>query len=288
MSEMDSLPHAPADASVHDAEGLRQRVGLREPRSRRSSDATKVTQPRVAARIPLATYRVQLHRGFTFRDAAALVPYLSMLGVTHLYCSPYLRARPGSTHGYDVVDHSQLNPEIGSVEDFELLDATLKAHGMSQILDLVPNHMGVMGADNRWWLDVLENGRSSVYAEFFDIDWEPPDPTRRNKLLVPVLGGHYGQVLESGELKLAFDANTGSFGFYYHEHCFPLDPRDYPLVLERALRLLDAALDHSALLDFESLITAFGHLPPREEPDPARIQERSRDKELHKQRLARL
>jgi (1->4)-alpha-D-glucan 1-alpha-D-glucosylmutase len=216
------------------------------------------------------------------------VPYLSMLGVTHLYCSPYLRARPGSTHGYDVVDHSQLNPEIGSVEEFELLDATLKAHGMSQILDLVPNHMGVMGADNRWWLDVLENGRSSVYAEFFDIDWEPPDPTRRDKLLVPVLGGHYGQVLESGELKLAFDANTGSFGFYYHEHSFPLDPRDYPLVLERALRLLGSTLDHGALLDFESLITAFGHLPPREEPDPARIQERSRDKELHKQRLARL
>ena len=141
-----------------------------------------------------------------------------------------------------MVDHSQLNPEIGSDEDFEHLAATLKAHGMSQILDLVPNHMGVMGADNRWWLDVLENGRSSVYAEFFDIDWEPPDPTRRGKLLVPVLGAHYGQVLESGELKLAFDKATGSFSFHYYEHRFPLDPRDYPIVLERARQSLASAL----------------------------------------------
>ena len=118
---------------------------------------------------------------------------------------------------------------------------------MSQILDLVPNHMGVMGADNRWWLDVLENGQSSVYAEFFDIDWEPPDPTRRGKLLVPVLGAHYGQVLERGELKLAFDQATGSFSFYYYEHRFPLDPRDYPIVLERARQSLASALDDGAL-----------------------------------------
>ena len=289
MSDIDTPPHIRANASARDARAPRHCIRhADQPHSRSSPEAAAVSQQRVGARIPLATYRVQLHREFTFRDAAAVVPYLSTLGITHLYCSPYLGARPGSMHGYDVVDHSQLNPDIGSVEDFEQLNATLKAHGMSQILDLVPNHMGVMGADNRWWLDVLENGRASVYAEFFDIDWEPPDPTRRGKLLVPVLGAHYGQVLQSGDLKLMFDARTGSLSFYYHEHRFPLDPRDYPLVLERARLWLAAVLDDSALLHFESLNTAFGHLPPREERDPALIEERSRDKELHKKRLARL
>jgi len=258
------------------------------PRTRHGLNTAAASHARAGARIPLATYRVQLHRGFTFRDAAALVPYLSTLGVTHLYCSPYLRARPGSTHGYDVVDHCQLNPEIGNDEDFEQLTSTLKAHGMSQIMDLVPNHMGVMGADNRWWMEVLENGRSSVYADFFDIDWEPPDPARRGKLLIPVLGAHYGQVLESGDLKLAFDKATGSFGFHYYEHRFPLDPRDYPLVLERARHSLSSPLKDGTLLEFESLSTSFGHLPSREERQPALIEERSRDKELHKQRLVRI
>jgi len=278
-----------AGPSTRDVEALHQRG--REPDAPRSgpgSAAEAISRHRAGARIPLATYRVQLHRGFTFRDAAALVPYLSKLGVSHLYCSPYLRARPGSTHGYDVVDHSQLNPEIGSAADFEHLVATLKAHDMAQVLDLVPNHMGVMGADNGWWLDVLENGQSSIYAEFFDIDWEPSDPTRRGQLLVPVLGAHYGQVLERGELRLAFDQGAGSFSFHYYEHRFPLDPRDYPIVLERARQSLAAALDARVLLEFESLLTALGHLPAREQRDPARIEERTRDKELHKQRLAQL
>src|SRR4249920_2972917 len=140
--------------SPHNAEGARPWVRRADaPRTRRGLNTAAASHGRAGARIPLATYRVQLHRGFTFRDAAALVPYLSALGVTHLYCSPYLRARPGSTHGYDVVDHCQLNPEIGNDEDFEQLTAALKAHGMSQIMDLVPNHMGVMGADNRWWME---------------------------------------------------------------------------------------------------------------------------------------
>src|SRR5262245_34250733 len=224
-----------SDLELGDADTLRDRV--RRPgtaSARGDARPTAVARPRAGAEIPLATYRVQLHRGFTFRAAAALVPYLATLGVTHLYCSPYLRARPGSTHGYDVVDHGELNPEIGSIDDFEHLDATLKAHGMGQVLDLVPNHMGVMGADNRWWLDVLENGQASLYAEFFDIDWEPPDPARRGKVLVPVLGAQYGQVLESGALKLVFDEESGSFSFYFYEHRFPLDPRHYPIVLSGA------------------------------------------------------
>src|SRR5713226_4355780 len=126
-----------------------------------------------APQIPLATYRLQFNRDFTFAHATQLVPYLAALGISHCYASPYLRARPGSTHGYDIIDHTQLNPEIGTQEEFDKFVETLHQYGMGQILDIVPNHMGVMGSDNAWWLDVLENGETSAYAEFFDIDWYP-------------------------------------------------------------------------------------------------------------------
>ena len=116
------------------------------------------------------------------------MPYLAALGVSHVYCSPYLRARPGSMHGYDIVDHDALNPEIGSRDDFERFVATLAAHGMGQMCDIVPNHMGVMGADNAWWMDVLENGPASAYADHFDIDWSPVDAELAGRVLVPVLG----------------------------------------------------------------------------------------------------
>jgi len=121
-------------------------------------------------KIPRATYRIQLNAGFTFRDAAAIVPYLAALGISHVYCSPYFRARSGSMHGYDVVDHNSFNPEIGTREDFEHFVTTLRAHDMGHILDIVPNHVGIMGSDNEWWSDVLENGEASVNAEYFDID----------------------------------------------------------------------------------------------------------------------
>jgi len=283
--------HGPAHIvqSGGQVESKREVVGRRAgPCARPGAATLSARAPRTEARIPLATYRMQLHRDFKFRDAALLVPYLSKLGITHLYCSPYFRARPGSMHGYDVVDHNQLNPEIGSVEDFEHLCATLKAHGMSQVLDLVPNHMGVMGADNRWWLDVLENGPASIYADFFDIDWDPPDPGRRGKLLLPVLGNHYGQVVERGELKLVFEPDNGSLSFAYSEHRFPLDPRDYPIVFQRARQTLALVPGHSWLLDLDKLIGAFSALPGRDARDPALLEERNRDKELHKQRLARL
>ena len=175
----------------------------------------------VRPRIPRCTYRVQLNRDFTFNDATALVPYLARLGVSHVYCSPYLRARAGSTHGYDIIDHNALNPEIGSPEDFERFVATLREHGMGHILDMVPNHMGVMGADNAWWLDVLENGPASAYADFFDIDWQPANAALTNKVLIPVLGDQYGLVLERGELKLAFESGSGELSVYYHEHRVP-------------------------------------------------------------------
>jgi (1->4)-alpha-D-glucan 1-alpha-D-glucosylmutase len=242
-----------------------------------------------AATIPRATYRLQLHRDFAFADATALVPYLAALGVSHVYCSPYLRARPGSRHGYDIIDHGALNPEIGDRDDFERFVAALQAHGMGQILDMVPNHMGVMGADNAWWIDVLENGPASIYAGYFDIDWWPLDPALAGKVLLPVLGEHYGNVLERGELKLGYEAATGAFAVRYFEHCFPLDPREYPRILERAAKLAGpAALPTDGAAELESLIAAFRHLPTRSATAPQALAERGRDKELLKGRLAGL
>ncbi|MGE5088830.1 MAG: malto-oligosyltrehalose synthase [Candidatus Levyibacteriota bacterium] len=239
--------------------------------------------------IPRATYRLQLHRDFNFTDATAIVPYLAALGVSHVYCSPYLRARPGSRHGYDIVDHAALNPEIGNRDDFDGFVAALKSHGLGQILDMVPNHMGVMGADNAWWLDVLENGAASAYADYFDIDWQSLDSSLAGKVLVPVLGDHYGNCLERGELTLAYDPRGGAFAVSYHEHRFPIDPREYPRVLASVPGLLGPdALPTQVAADFESLIAAFGHLPPRDAVGPEAVAERGRDKEVHKGRLARL
>ncbi len=178
------------------------------------------------AAAPRATYRLQLHAGFTFEDARRIVPYLASLGISHLYCSPYFRARPGSTHGYDVVDHNTFNPEIGTRADFERFVAALSEHDMSHIADFVPNHVGIMGADNVWWLDVLENGPHSRYAQYFDIDWEPADPLLKGKVLVPILGDSYGAVLERGELQLCHEPAADTFSVRYHEHRFPINARD--------------------------------------------------------------
>jgi (1->4)-alpha-D-glucan 1-alpha-D-glucosylmutase len=244
---------------------------------------------RPAAVIPRATYRLQLNREFTFRDAAAVVPYLSELGVSHVYCSPYLRARPGSTHGYDIIDHNALNPEIGSRDDFGRFAHALQAHGMGQILDMVPNHMGVMGADNAWWMDVLENGQASVYAGFFDIDWQPVDPLLAGKVLVPVLGNHYGVVLEQGELRLAFEPERGAFSVWYQQNRFPVDPGGYGRILERVLKHAPPQdLAPAARSELESLASAFGHLPGRNDIGAEKRAERDRDKEVHKRRLAAL
>lgn len=243
----------------------------------------------VVARIPRATYRLQLHGDFDFAAATALVPYLARLGVSHVYCSPYLRARPGSRHGYDIIDHGSLNPEIGDANDFGRFVAALKAHGMGQIVDVVPNHMGIMGSENRWWMDVLENGPASVYAEYFDIDWEPIDPTLAGHLLLPVLGDQYGLVLERGELALAYEPSGGSFAVMYYAHRFPVDPREYPRILERSLKGIDPAeVPPGALAELESVVTGFRHLPARTSVDAGAIAERNRDKEVQKGRLARL
>ena len=233
------------------------------------------------AQIPRATYRVQLNAGFTFKDLTAIVPYLQALGISHVYCSPYFRARAGSAHGYDVVDHNSFNPEIGSREDFERLVAELRAHGMGHILDIVPNHVGVMGSDNAWWMDVLENGQASIYADYFDIDWNPANAALADKVLVPVLADPYGVVLERGDLELRYERELGSFAIHYHEHRMPLDPRTYPRILDAVL-----ALERNAQL--QELRRLFGALPDRRGPTSEQIAERNRDKEAHKRALAAL
>lgn len=182
--------------------------------------------------IPRATYRLQFHAGFRFTDAIALIPYLRSLGISHVYASPYLRARAGSPHGYDIVDHNALNPEIGTSEEYDAFVSALRANGMGHVLDFVPNHMGVGGCDNAWWLDVLTWGRDSHYADYFDIDWEPLRAQLRGKLLLPFLGRQYGEVLDAGELR--WEYGDGGFRLRYYEHCFPLTPPSYAAVLEGA------------------------------------------------------
>ncbi|MEP7261648.1 MAG: malto-oligosyltrehalose synthase, partial [Usitatibacter sp.] len=242
------------------------------------------------ARIPRATYRLQLHNTFTFKDATALVPYLAALGVSHVYCSPYLRARPGSQHGYDIVDHDEINPEIGTHEDFDAFVAELKRHGLAQMMDIVPNHMGVLGADNEWWQDLLENGPASTLGEFFDIDWRPPSENLTNRVLLPVLGGHYGVELAGGKLKLGFEPAVGAIAVRYFEHRLPIDPQQYPRILAPAVRALEAAgedLSHQAQA-LRSLMESFASLPKRDETTRARVDERNLNKEVLKARLASL
>ncbi len=199
---------------------------------------------------PRATARLQFFSGFTMDDAIPIVPYLARLGISHLYASPLLKARPGSTHCYDIVDHNQINPELGGEAALRRLVAALRAHGMGLLLDIVPNHMGVGGADNAWWLDVLEWGRASHYAEFFDIDWNPPDATLHGKLLAPFLGSSYGETLANGELALTCNEDTGGLYIKYHEHVFPVSPRGAAIVLhnEPALKEISASFAQAAQL----------------------------------------
>lgn len=246
-------------------------------------------QEKKSATIPRAFYRLQLYSDFTFRQSAEIVPYLKELGVSHCYLSPYLKARPGSPHGYDIIDHSSLNPEIGGREDFELFVSALDRHSMAQILDMVPNHMGV-GLDNKWWVDVLENGQTSLYADFFDINWQPQQEELKGRLLLPVLGDHYGSVLEGGELQLCFAPEEGNFSLAYYEHRYPIAPRSYPFILAQDLQRLENRLGakHDGFLELQSLIASFSSLPDRFETAPEKIEMRHRNKEVLKRLLARL
>jgi (1->4)-alpha-D-glucan 1-alpha-D-glucosylmutase len=248
---------------------------------------TLASLPRPA--LPESTYRLQFHAGFTFQDATRWVPYLHRLGVTHCYASPYLKARHGSLHGYDITDHRRLNPDIGSDEDHAEWVRTLQEHGMSHLLDTVPNHMGILGNDNPWWNDVLENGPSSPYAEFFDIDWySSPRAQLQGKVLLPVLGAPYGEALESQQIRLAFD--RGTFTLHYFDHCFPVTPDSYRDVMEHRLQELQQRLPAEAaeLVEYQSILTAIRHLPHCTDTTTARCAERLREKEVIKRRLATL
>jgi len=231
--------------------------------------------------IPTATYRFQFHKGFTFQDAQRLTPYLEALGVSHIYASPFFRAAPGSTHGYDVFDHNELNPEVGSREDLHALAADLHTRGLALLVDFVPNHMGIAEARNRWWRDVLENGPGSPYARFFDIDWQPLKRELDSKVLLPILGDQYGRVLESGELHLHFA--EGRFTLSYYETDLPLAPRSTRSILQHAAERLSAPP-----AELESILTALEHLPARTDTAAEKITERTREKEIIRQRLLRL
>jgi (1->4)-alpha-D-glucan 1-alpha-D-glucosylmutase len=236
-------------------------------------------------RIPASTYRLQFNRQFTFAQAREIVPYLDALGISDCYASPYFQARAESLHGYDITDHNKLNAAIGSRQEYDAWVGDLHAHGMGQIVDFVPNHMGVGEPLNQWWMDVLENGPSSLYAPYFDIQWKPLKSDLQDKVLLPILGDQYGRVLERGELQVRFDA--GAFYLHYYDHEFPIAPGTYRHILEVALEKLAAFKSEEFYAEFQSIITALDYLPRRTETDPERIAERAREKEIIKRRLER-
>ncbi|MBA3273337.1 MAG: malto-oligosyltrehalose synthase, partial [Chthoniobacterales bacterium] len=236
-------------------------------------------------RIPSSTYRLQFNRTFAFNDAREIVPYLHELGISDCYASPYFQARAESLHGYDITDHNKLNAAIGSREEYDAFVAELHARGMGQVLDFVPNHMGIGEPLNQWWMDVLENGPSSVYAPYFDIDWRPLKSDLQGKVLLPILGDQYGRVLERGELKVRYEG--GAFFLNYYEHEWPIAPGTYRHVLQIAFDYLAAHKDEDFYAEFQSIMTALDYLPRRSETDPARIEERAREKEIIKRRLER-
>jgi (1->4)-alpha-D-glucan 1-alpha-D-glucosylmutase len=225
-----------------------------------------------------ATYRLQLHAGFGFEAAAALAPYLAALGVSHLYSSPVLEAVPGSMHGYDVVDHSRVSGDLGGERGRRLLAQALAREGLGLLLDVVPNHMAIH-ARNRWWWDVLENGSSSRYAAYFDVDWDPPESKLHDTILLPVLGDHYGRVLDRGELRLERDG--GGFLVRYLEHSWPAAPRSLD-------GLLAAAAERCGSQELSFLAESFGRLPLPRLDDRRGFHRRHRDKEALKRLLDQL
>jgi (1->4)-alpha-D-glucan 1-alpha-D-glucosylmutase len=244
----------------------------------------------VRTRIPLATYRLQFNSRFTFGDAQSIVAYLHALGVTDCYASSYLRAVPGSPHGYDVADPTRLNPEIGSDDAYWAWIDALRAEGMGHVLDLVPNHMGIAKSANPWWLDVLENGPSSRFARIFDIEWHPVKAELADKLLIPILGDQYGEALERQELTLTY--LHGAFAIQYYDETLPVAPDTYITIFRAELDEW-LATQHTDDLradadELQSILTATSNLPPRSTRDADAIATRAREKEVVKRRLAAL
>src|SRR5438874_5039701 len=246
-----------------------------------TEDTSRTKHPR----IPTCTYRLQFNRWFTFAQAREIVAYLHELGVSDVYASPYFQASPDSLHGYDITDHNKLNPAIGSRADYDAWIAQLHAHGMGHVLDFVPNHVGIADSRNGWWMDVLENGPSSRYAPYFDIDWESLISHLRDKVLLPILSDQYGCVLERGEFQVRFE--EGTFYLLYGERRLPIAPGTYRYILDVALKNLAEYRDEDFYAEVQSILTALEYLPKRNEPDPKRIAEREREKEIIKRRLER-
>jgi (1->4)-alpha-D-glucan 1-alpha-D-glucosylmutase len=221
-------------------------------------------------RVPGSTYRLQLHREFTFDDAAAIVEYLKTLGVTHVYCSPYLQAAPGSMHGYDVVDHRRVNEELGGTQAHERFCKRLEKCGLGQVLDIVPNHMS-LGAENKYWWDVLENGTNSRYASFFDIDWNSSEERLRDKVLVPILAEQYGRALSAG--KVVVKRKGARFTVEAAGQTFPVSPASLSIILGKA-----AEYAKSDALSFAS--ASFARLPSPDFWDRRTILARHRDKKV--------
>lgn len=224
---------------------------------------------------PLSTYRLQFHKDFRLEHARELVGYLHELGVSHLYASPILEARSGSMHGYDIISHERLNPEVGTEEDLRDLVRELNAHGMNIVLDIVPNHMGVSTA-TPWWRDVLQHGRASQYAGFFDIDWNPLKPELRDKLLLPLLGDQYGEELEKGHLQVR--NRNGELVVQYYDHDFPLDPQSLPLIFDVTGRLsaADQNGNSSDVKRLAEIIEQLRALPPHSSADPEQMDQRNK------------
>ena len=238
--------------------------------------------------VPVSTYRLQVHGGFPLSAARDVIAYLARLGIGGAYTSPYFSASPGSTHGYDVCNHNEINLELGGAAAHDEFVAAVKSHGLIHLVDFVPNHMGIGTGANAWWNDVLENGQSSPSARFFDIDWAPAKEELRAKLLLPILGDQYGQVLERGELELIF--RDGALGLRYFDHELPINPRQAPRVYGAAVPPLTEKLgaDNFQLHELLSIIASLENLPPYTESNPQRMAVRQREKEVARGRLTRL
>ncbi|MBV8357868.1 MAG: malto-oligosyltrehalose synthase [Deltaproteobacteria bacterium] len=228
---------------------------------------------------PRATYRIQLNPSFGFDAAAEIIPYLARLGISHLYCSPYMQAAPGSTHGYDVVDYQHVSDDLGASSGHERMCAVLRENGMSQILDIVPNHMAITGRENPWWWDVLENGPASRYSSYFDVDWEPPEARLRNTVLLPVLGDYYGRVLDAGQIKLVREG--ADFMFNYFDRSFPIAPRSLDMLLAQAAKR--AGNDELAFI-----ADSLSALPVSTTTEPEALRRRYRDIRVLKAAIQRL
>jgi (1->4)-alpha-D-glucan 1-alpha-D-glucosylmutase len=235
-------------------------------------------------RIPSSTYRLQFNGQFRFIDAKNIIGYLNDLGISDIYSSPYFKAKEGSLHGYDIVAPTSLNPEVGTEDEYNQFIQELRNYGMGQLLDIVPNHMCI-DKDNAWWIDVLENGPSSLYANLFDINWEPVKKELKNKILLPILGDQYGNVLENQELRLTFE--DGAFFLYYYDNKFPIIPKTYKHILRHRLDDLEnlLSLQNPHFIELLSIITALEHLPLYTVSDKEKITERYREKEIIKKRL---